>query len=938
MNRRFLFGIFGFVSALFLSPTSSAAERPIDVTLKPFPDTTRTLKLGGQLKLVDYSVSPSKPLVALLLTDSTGQQVLKFWNLEEDKVSDGIAFDKRARLTWIVWHPVDQTLFFLAKQGATTNQILRAEQAKHWQPTELFTSSLPLQRLVIGPRPFEVEYVDNKPILEYRLFYGVRKESGYAIDSITESGRIRYQVLGRGRQYESESLAEFPPSYLPPAKGNVLPVVFHPAGNQLVWEDPASCFHSIAYDRDSWGKESRALYRNGVCKGEIWMLPNGTGILHWIPKQNGFTLYMDGGSIKLKRAESTLFNSLPIVTPDGKAVVGWIRSNDQEELRYELISIPLADVANAWMFIENQADRKLLEKHGGMFRSQKKYTQLYQLYESELYSCGGYAETTPTRPYIVTTDIFWETAAAAFQGLFVVSEREQAVPAFWAFATKANGELLGKPDSGHWQKIFATLLAIKNGAATDPLVKAELTKILAANGRRSDVLGGVAFDFSNLKPRGHYTSSTEASKYFRAFRYFVQASESLGTGPLSALSPETKRFAEQWVKSYLPFIAAPRSDLIWGKGIVKQAGYAREPKLSPTVFPLSWGFDNEALFNTVYHPNWPKQDIIVGRNGSRLLPMALDLAAIFGSRFAETILEGAGEFANFPNLRPRIGELRQQYRSIQTEPENLYNRWLSALAVQWSDSVVTPGNKAGKELYLTKRLQTGLASWATLRHATGLVNERTTAECGEGGFERIQLQFPRGYVETDPASFEAIAAFFDDMSKMVTTRQIGKPGAKSTPLEKGIQGRLAESATTVRHFKAIAEKELKSIPLTLKEYEDIFYVGRAAEHNLLVFKSLLRPGLALANPDPIPKVSDVAGQSPLLNVAVGEPMEWDFIYPALGRRMIGKGSVYSFYEFSTPAPINDTEWQAMLGKQRRPAWVEPYMSKEELTCPAKSPL
>lgn len=937
MSRRFLFGIFGLVSAFFLSFTSSAAERQIDVALQPFPNTTRTLQLGEQLKLVDFSVSPSKPVVTLLLKDNTGQQILKFWNLEEDKLSDGIAFDKRVRLTWIVWHPVDQTLFFLAKQGATTNLILRAEQAKHWKPIELFTSSLPLQRLVIGPRPFAVDYVDSKPILEYRLFYGVKKDNAYAIDSITESGRIRYQVIGRGPQYVSESLAEFPPSFLPPAKGSVLPVAFHPAGNQLVWEDPASCFNSTSYDRDSWGNTSRALYRNEVCKGEIWMLPNGTGVLHWIPKQKGFTLHMDGGSLKLKRAESTLFNSLPIVTPDGKGVVGWIRSNNQEVLRYEPISIPLADVANAWMFIEKQADRSLLEKHGGMFRSLKKYTQLYQLYESELYSCGGYAETTPTRPYIVTTDIFWETAAAAFQGLFVVSEREQAVPAFWTFVAKAHGELLGKPDSGHWQKVFTTLLAIKKGAAIDPPVKAELAKILAASGRASDILGGAAFDFTNLKPRGHYTNSTEASQYFRAFRYFVQASESLGTGALSTLSPDTKRFAVQWVKSYLPFIAAPRAELVWGTGLVKPAGYAREPK-PPSVFPLSWGFDNEALFNTVYHQNWPKKDAIVGRNGPRLLPMALDLAAIFGSRFAESILEDAGEFANFPNLRPRIGELRQQYRSIQTEPENLYNRWLSALAVQWSDSVITPGNEAGKELYLAKRLQTGLASWATLRHATGLVNERSNAECGEGGFERIQLQFPRGYVETDPASFEAIAQFFDDMSRMVTTRHVGNPGVKSTPLEKGIQGRLAESAATVRHFKAIAEKELKNIPLTLKEYEDIFYVGRAAEHNFLVFKSLIRPGLALANPDPIPKVSDVAGQNPLLNVAVGEPMEWDFIYPALGRRMVGKGSVYSFYEFSTATPINDAEWQAKLGKQRRPAWVEPYMSQEELTCPAKSPL
>ncbi len=93
--------------------------------------------------------------------------------------------------------------------------------------------------------------------------------------------------------------------------------------------------------------------------------------------------------------------------------------------------------------------------------------------------------------------------------------------------------------------------------------------------------------------------------------------------------------------------------------------------------------------------------------------------------------------------------------------------------MQWADDVVSPNAAGDEALWRSKRLQTGLASWATLRHATVLVNERTTAECGEAGFEPIVLRPPRGYVEPDPRTFEAIAALFDSLLAMVNSSEGG---------------------------------------------------------------------------------------------------------------------------------------------------------------------
>ena len=118
----------------------------------------------------------------------------------------------------------------------------------------------------------------------------------------------------------------------------------------------------------------------------------------------------------------------------------------------------------------------------------------------------------------------------------------------------------------------------------------------------------------------------------------------------------------------------------------------------------------------------------------RILPSGLDLAAAFGSTFAGSLL--ASEYQAYPNLKRALGAL-STLRPTTDSSTGMYERWLGALSVQWSDSATFPGVASGS-LWSAKRLQTGLASWATLRHATVLVNRRAAAaEAGEGGFEEL---------------------------------------------------------------------------------------------------------------------------------------------------------------------------------------------------------
>lgn len=227
-----------------------------------------------------------------------------------------------------------------------------------------------------------------------------------------------------------------------------------------------------------------------------------------------------------------------------------------------------------------------------------------------------------------------------------------------------------------------------------------------------------------------------------------------------------------------------------------------------------------------------------------------------------------------------------------------------------------------------------------------LVNERTEAECGEGGFEWIQLTPPRGYVEPAPGVFEAIAGLFDSAATTVQNSPALAAGkvpsemGDEQALRQGVLRRLGEAAANARLFAGIARKEVKGEPLSVDEYEKILHIGRAAEYHFLIFKSLANPDFALSNPDPMPKIADVAGGTngiPYLHSAVGAPLEWDQIVPYFGRREIVKGSIYSYYELQSPVPLSDAEWRARLAGEPRPAWVTPFISNEILSCPAQDP-
>jgi hypothetical protein len=905
----------------------SYEEREPVVAASPAGKVSLDLPAGTIVR--DYEASPTGEEAVVVLEDAARRQRVAFWRFDSSGFARSIDVPAQTSLASATWHPQGRAVFLLAT-GAQGSQILRLDAAATtFAPRQVFTSARPLRRLVVGPRPFQV---GNDKTPSYRLFFGERRPDGsYSLRTVSENGKVPYTVVGpqADAEYRGRADDETPNTVIAPF---ALPLQFHPAGNMLIWEDGRKCLHKIVY-RDNWDKSEPFV---AECGHTVTYTPNGIATVDWQPGRPGIRIHgLMGKSDEAALGEYT-FDGIPSHMPDGKGVVAVTSDNGRKALRYLPISVPLADVVNAWMYVENAGDLSKLVRARGLFRPLPEKDQLYQLYDSESYLCGEPDVRTPTRPYFVTTDLFWELYGAAFDGLFIILEREQAMPAFARLVAAADAQLKFRQPNTPTAKAFASARAVLEGhAERDP----EARLIAEAKGQAVSPALNQPLDYAEFKPRGHYTSA-EQKRYFGAVRYLSKLPLSAeDTALLRSLDSTVGQAAQAWISVYRPFIASSRLPLVWGGDAAAGsiASHA-EPDDRTRLFPLSWGWDNEALDNVVFHSKWPPAEQIATREGAgRMLPSGLDFAAIAGNRLARDLLDRSGVLATYLNLAPRIEATRRRFEAAAGKSRpGLYDDWIAALATQWADAASSP--LAGP-LWDTKRLQTGLASWATLRHATVLVNDKTAAECGEGGFESIVLRPPRGYVEPDPATFAAIAALFDETIAVVrASPNVARDGKVDAKLRSGIIRRLTESRDNTVKYQRIAEKELRGEALTAEDYQLIQYVGRAAEHNFLIFTSLSNPKYALTNPEPMMKIADVAdGPGGSLEAGVGRPLEWDQVVPFYGRSEIVKGSVYSYYEFASGELLDDAMWRESVDTRKRPDWVAGYMSDAPLSCPAKQP-
>jgi len=550
-------------------------------------------------------------------------------------------------------------------------------------------------------------------------------------------------------------------------------------------------------------------------------------------------------------------------------------------IHHEGIAPDLSNVQNPFLLSEAQLNQ-LAED--GFVVSPGGEKEFFTLYEQARYS---------NVPIFVTSDSLLHVYHLLFDKVLRTAEVEHFIP----LLRNLNAAMLARTDEVYrslegteWEEAARRTVAFVGVAsqALDPdvempgyvadIVEEQLALIEEASRiAPSPVLPTLEHgeDYTQYKPRGHYTKSDELKAYFKSMMWYGRMTFRLKTDDPAAGRAETRsalllvhalRTAtvdgrpalESWADLYSPtvFFVGRSDDLtvlqygevmdqIYGPDValesltdessldafIEEANKLPPPRILGIVIGDWEDVEEETkglrfmgqrfvpdafIFRQLIYRN-VGQSTPPNRRG---LPNGLDVPAAMGSARAYQHLDAMGE-TDFDNYDAQLNKMQAWISGLTVEEwtETLYNTWLYA----FQPLLETPGD--GYPAFMTsvawvdKQLNTVMGSFAELKHDTILYAKQAYAELG-GGPPPPPPTPPRGYVEPVPEFYARLAALTE-----MTREGLDQRGLLVDQDRFSLQ-RLGE---LVRSFQTMAEKELRGEPLTDEEYETIRYYGGELE-------------------------------------------------------------------------------------------------------------
>ena len=568
-------------------------------------------------------------------------------------------------------------------------------------------------------------------------------------------------------------------------------------------------------------------------------------------------------------------------------------------------------------------------------------------------------------PVFVTTDVAYHVWHLVFDKVLRTLEQEVLLPELEALvsglleaAHAQTVEVRGTPvedAASRVEQLFQVAAAELGLPVTlGPLAREEKALVDAHGASETSPIVGGKIDYSLFAPRGHYTRNAELTSYFVAMSVLGQLAFCLpGTTDCPGIDParmailasrllaDDGALLERWRRIYEPtaFLVGLADDYT----PLEVAGAARE--VAPAGLGDATAFADDALvtdvlqalaglrpvrispdraairlmgtrfvldsfiFDQLIYPN-------VGTPAEpRNLPSGLDLPAAFGSTFAYGVLDEMGETA-YENYDAQLRRMREAIaaRPPQDWGGTVYDAWLHALEPVFVDHGEAYPDFMRTDVWAAKSLQSGLGSFAELKHDTILYTKQAVAEGGDGA----PIPERRNWVEPEPVAFGRLAAMAELM----------RSGLDERDLLTGEQDDLLRDvAELFGFFQRVAQDELAGLPISRHDNDRLTYVGGALEG--LWHRTADRTKTGIEGDLDAAIIADIAsGPEGVLEVGTGRIDRILVLVPDdEGAFQVAMGGVYSYYEFASRSGerLTDEAWRAMLdeGEQpERPAWQE----------------
>ncbi len=525
-------------------------------------------------------------------------------------------------------------------------------------------------------------------------------------------------------------------------------------------------------------------------------------------------------------------------------------------------------------------------------------------------------------------------------------------------------------------------------AFADEKARTEVALIDAASGIRRSPTLGFEEDYTQYKPRGHYTLSDRLQRYFKAMMFLGRMTfylcpdgdSNAGIEPTrralllcdafrDSPADSAKSVLAAWRKVYEPtaWMVGKADDLSpldylslldgmragtpvarWVANRENVLAFIAAAKALPNPqiasIPLLYTESlsttkgmrlmgqrfllDSYVFGELVFPKvgtWP--------DNPRLLPMGLDVMAALGSQRARHHLLDTYHEDRFDNYVSQLdavtGELARM--SDTRWHSTVFLQWLYALKLnlepvgQFREGATIP-LFARSRAYADKALMTACGSWAELHRDVILYSEQmyTAYGCMPPPPPKHQA-----YVEPKPRVFGEITSMADGLKKKLSDARVANEHTLKAC------ERLGDVSRTLSR---LAQKELDDIDLSEDDIEFCHDIGshiggitnemfRAVPLDSDPMFTRLR-----TRPEPIPVVADVAtdpNKDQVLEIAVGNPCRLYVLIPFYGKTYLAVGSCFSYYEFPKPASqrMTDEEWRALDPKPPMPKWTRSLVRK-----------
>ncbi len=517
-------------------------------------------------------------------------------------------------------------------------------------------------------------------------------------------------------------------------------------------------------------------------------------------------------------------------------------------------------------------------------------------------------------------------------------------------------------------------------------VAAERALIEAHAGLAPSAVMGYVEDFSQYRPRGHYTRNEEFEGYFKAMVYLGRMTFRFDPPQDRKLGQHLTRMALLLAQALNTAAAGDTTALgLWQRVYRPTAwlvGEAEDPlpadyhavflRLLGDDEPLKWLSHSAGIKAFVAAAeSLPRPPILSGlladdqpasstfgmrlmgqryipdseilqrlvypevgtRDDPRVLPMALDVMAALGSDRARRHLVELYEQDRYAGYLERLDSLRAEFASLTPEDwnRNAYLGWLHVLKLNLEpvglprhDSLAARFTRS--EAYADKTLVTTGGSWAELRHDTVLYAKQSYTAAGAAPPDEEPEYV--AYVVPKPAVFGRLAGLAAELR-----RRLADAGLARDELDR----RLARFGETCTRLAAIAQSETDGRCMDSEDARFCSGLGGLLE-GLATFENVdpeaVDPSDRFTSEEDegIALVTDVhtdVNTGLVLHEAVGSPVRLYAIVPFAGRDWLAVGAGFSCYEFTRPLAerMTDAEWQELDPKPGLPRWTRSFITR-----------